>query len=604
MLQERIHINHVIRDRLKNSIEQLKSKILESITSGESHLVEKIHENLYKKSFELTKKRHIRKFNELVSKNEVTESATNITDKKKWVINMSSRLLTHIETDLLAKGLNFSITSKTLPNKDIIATVEDAVKDLEKEEADTIRAKLSLTLQNSKRPKNNLSKDERKALKELQSHTSIVILPADKGSSTVIVILNREDYLEKCMDHINNGPYQLLKKDPTTKIKTKTLKQLKVLNDNEFTDNKLYYYLKPTDSPAPRFYGQPKIHKPGVPIRPTVSYSGFPKYNLNKYIANILKAYVKDENNNAKNFTSFSNYIRNAPVEDDEIMVSFHVTSLYTNIPIIDTLNIIKDYVNNDDQFTRKTAIHQDKFLDLVHLVLTTTWYTFNSQFYQKTDGVAMGGPASSATAEIYMQAYECTAITTALHPTTALYPPKVWERFVDDVYSILKRTHLENFFHHINNLHQNIRFTMEEESNGELAFLDTLLKRNNGEISVLVYKKPTRTDQYLHYSSHHQTSCKESGFSSLFNRAHSIITNKDDLHKENARIKQVLKENGYRESIINKIFRRITNNHSLPQSQQLTQATDIQEEEIRISINLACVEGMINYVVYSDLIK
>ena len=64
------------------------------------------------------------------------------------------------------------------------------------------------------------------------------------------------------MDHINNGPYQLLKKDPTTKIKTKTLKQLKVLKDNKFIDNKLYYYLKPTDSPPPRFYDQPKINKP------------------------------------------------------------------------------------------------------------------------------------------------------------------------------------------------------------------------------------------------------------------------------------------------------------------------------------------------------
>ena len=130
----------------------------------------------------------------------------------------------------------------------------------------------------------------------------------------------------------------------------------------------------------------------------------------------------------------FSNYIRNVPIEDE-------VTSLYKNILIIDTLSIIKDYVNNNDQFTRKTAIPQDKFLDLVYLVLTTTWSTFNSQFYQQTDGVVMGGPASSTTAEIYMQAYERTAITTALHP------PKVWEQFVDDVYSILKRTHLENFF-------------------------------------------------------------------------------------------------------------------------------------------------------------
>ena len=53
-----------------------------------------------------------------------------------------------------------------------------------------------------------------------------------------------------------------------------------------------------------------------------------------------------------------------------------------------------------------------------------------------------------------------------------------------------------------------------------------------------------------------------------------------------------MLKENGYQESIICKILRRIINNHSLPQSQQLTQATDIQEEEIRMSINLPYVEG------------
>ena len=233
-----------------------------------------------------------------------------------------------------------------------------------------------------------------------------------------------------------------------------------------------------------------------------------------------------------------------------------------------------------------------------------------------------MGGLASSTTAEIYMQAYERTAITTVLHP------PKDWERFVDDVYSILKRTHLENFFHHINNFHQNINFTMEEESNGELAFLDNLLKRNNGEISILVYRKPTNAGQYLHYSSHHQKSwkesvvsslfnteysiikrnhgeisilvyrkptnadqylhysshrqksCKESVVSSLFNTEYSIIKNKDDLRKENARIKQVLKENGCQESIINKIFRRITNNHSLPQLQHKPQISKRKRSE------------------------
>ena len=77
---------------------------------------------------------------------------------------MSSWQLTHIETDLLAKGLNFSITSQTLPNRDIIVTIEDAVRN-QKEEADRIRAKISFTLQKSKPPKDNLSKHEDKALK-------------------------------------------------------------------------------------------------------------------------------------------------------------------------------------------------------------------------------------------------------------------------------------------------------------------------------------------------------------------------------------------------------------------------------------------------------
>ena len=50
------------------------------------------------------------------------------------------------------------------------------------------------------------------------------------------------------------------------------------------------------------------------------------------------------------------------------------------------------------------------------------------------------------------MQAHEKTAISTVLHP------PQVWEQSVDEFYSILKHMHLENLFHHIKNLHQNIK--------------------------------------------------------------------------------------------------------------------------------------------------
>ena len=86
-----------------------------------------------------------------------------------------------------------------------------------------------------------------------------------------------------------------------------------------------------------------------------------------KYIEVLKLKYVKCsnvkyENNNAKDSTMFFNYIRNVRIYYDEIMVSFDIFSLYTNIPIIDMVNIIKYYANNDDQFTRKKTIPQDKF--------------------------------------------------------------------------------------------------------------------------------------------------------------------------------------------------------------------------------------------------
>ena len=73
-----------------------------------------------------------------------------------------------------------------------------------------------------------------------------------------------------------------------------------------------------------------------------------------------------------------------------------------------------------------------------------------------------------------------------------AVQPLKVWERFVN-VYSILDSTHFENVFHHINNLHQNIIFTMEEESYRELAFLDTFSINTNKDDENKKKQKKTK---------------------------------------------------------------------------------------------------------------
>ena len=80
------------------------------------------------------------------------------------------------------------------------------------------------------------------------------------------------------------------------------------------------------------------------------------------------------------------------------------------------------------------------------------------------------------------MQSHESTAIT------TADVRPKVWKRFVDDVFAIIKRLKLYEFHQHINNLHPQIKFTVEHEKDGSIAFLDTMVKRKQQKLLVTVY--------------------------------------------------------------------------------------------------------------------
>ena len=163
-------------------------------------------------------------------------------------------------------------------------------------------------------------------------------------------------------------------------------------------------------------------------------------------------------------------------------MVSFDVTSLYTTIPIDQAFHIIKDLPEHDDKLADRTLLSPRQILDLLDILLHTTYFKFNGDVYQQTDGAAMGGPTSAIVSEIYMQSLETTAITTTDHP------PKVWKRHVDDVFSIVRKIYLQELLEHINNLHSQTQFTKEEENNSTFPFLDILIQRNQDKtISVKI---------------------------------------------------------------------------------------------------------------------
>ena len=281
-----------------------------------------------------------------------------------------------------------------------------------------------------------------------------------------------------------------------------------------------------------------------------------PLYNLSRHISYILKPYTTHNDQHCKNLKEFSKFICNIAIEDDEEMVSFDVTSLYTNKRINDSIWIIKEHLKNHASFNKRTYLSAAHIVDLRELLLSKTNFTFENSFYTQTDWVGMGTPTYSIVAEIFIQTFESTAITTHQHK------PRIWERHVNNIFAIIKKQHIHELLNHLNNLHTNIKFTIETEQDSTQSFLDTLLKRHpDKSISVNIYRKPTHTDQYLHFTSHHNYKAKQSVITTLFERAQTAVSNKKEVKNEEDHLRTVLHSNGYQPSFINKSLATISRN-------------------------------------------
>ena len=131
-----------------------------------------------------------------------------------------------------------------------------------------------------------------------------------------------------------------------------------------------------------------------------------------------------------------------------------------------------------------------------------------------------MGSPVSAVIANLYMESFEEQAIT------TSSYEPRIWKGYVDDTFIILDRENVDDFLQYLNNQQPSIRFTMETEKDNKLAFLDTaVLREPDGRLTTSVYRKPTHTDQYLAYDSHHPQSVKRGIVKCLYERAKRLVT-------------------------------------------------------------------------------
>ena len=114
--------------------------------------------------------------------------------------------------------------------------------------------------------------------------------------------------------------------------------------------------------------------------------------------------------------------------------------------------------------------------------------------------------------------------------------------RSLDDTFTILDRENVDDFLQHLNNQQPSIRFTMETEKDNKLAFLDTaVLREPDGRLTTSVYRKPTHTDQYLAYDSHHPQSVKRGIVKCLYERAKRLVTKPSVISEEKKHLLSVL---------------------------------------------------------------
>ena len=129
--------------------------------------------------------------------------------------------------------------------------------------------------------------------------------------------------------------------------------------------------------------------------------------------------------------------------------------------------------------------------------------------------------------------------------------PPLIRKRYVDDT----EQNKVDIFLNHLNQQHPSIRFTMETENDNRIAFLDSLVTREpEGKLHISVYRKPTHTDKYLAYDSHHPQSIKRGIVKCLHDRAKRIITKPSGIAQEKKHLSTVLAANGYPSSFLQKV--------------------------------------------------
>ena len=359
----RVRIQNTRRELAFNDKEllSLHLRISNHLTNSDWNKIDEITYDRLLKTMEMDSNRLKEKFSKISVSQKETHNNRFI---ERTVVNLTDRVLTEEETSVLAKGGNFAVTPSFVPVEDIIANVESGIRGLPEHESEEIRGEVARILRKAKKPVSNLPAKERNALKSLNSDKDIIILPADKGNATVI--MSTAVYEQNIQELLDPNTYKIVNKDPNGRIlwlANKLIKESSIDGVNKKC-------LCKSEALPPRLYGLPKIHKDQTPLRPIVSAIGSPTYELAKYLASLLKPHIGRTDTYVKDSTHFIEQLKAIKLQTDDRLVSFDVVSLFTKVPVSDTLRLLEELFPCD-------------IIALFRVCLTESYFLWKGQFYE-----------------------------------------------------------------------------------------------------------------------------------------------------------------------------------------------------------------------------
>ncbi|XP_072030191.1 uncharacterized protein [Amphiura filiformis] len=157
-------------------------------------------------------------------------------------------------------------------------------------------------------------------------------------------------------------------------------------------------------------------------------------YDCSRFLADILSSVVGKTPHHIKDTKQFLD-VSDLNIAPDELIVSYNVTALLTSVPVDNAIEAIRVRLEEDTSWTTRTYLNAEQVLRLLKFCLNTTYFVFRGQFFKQNHGAAMGGPVSPPTCNLFIEQFKSLALESAPHP------PRVWLRYVDDTFVVIKRS-------------------------------------------------------------------------------------------------------------------------------------------------------------------